>query len=41
MKVNDDEKDQLIKIAKTSMQTKLVSKDSVDLANIVVTAANK
>lgn len=41
MKVNAGEKEQLIKIAKTSMQTKLVSKDSVDLANIVVTAAQQ
>ena len=41
MKVNPGEKEQLIKIAKTSMQTKLVSKDSVDLANIVVTAAQQ
>ena len=41
MKVDGKEKDQLIKIAKTSMQTKLVSKDSVDLANIVVTAAQQ
>ncbi|MBA3749704.1 MAG: thermosome subunit, partial [Nitrosopumilus sp.] len=41
MKVNAGERDQLIKIAKTSMQTKLVSKDSVDLANIVVTAAQQ
>ncbi len=41
MKVDGKEKDQLIKIARTSMQTKLVSKDSVDLANIVVTAAQQ
>src|ERR671921_939877 len=41
MKVNAGEKEQLIKIAKTSMQTKLVSKDSLDLANIVVTAAQQ
>jgi thermosome len=41
MRVNAGEKEQLIKIAKTSMQTKLVSKDSVDLANIVVTAAQQ
>jgi thermosome len=41
MKVNAGEREQLIKIAKTSMQTKLVSKDSVDLANIVVTAAQQ
>ena len=41
MKVTNNEKDQLIKIAKTSMQTKLVSKESDDLANIVVTAAQQ
>ena len=41
MKVDDQNKDQLVKIAKTSMQTKLVSKDSVDLANIVVTACKQ
>jgi thermosome len=41
MKVDGQEKGQLIKIAKTSMQTKLVSKDSLDLANIVVTAAQQ
>jgi archaeal chaperonin len=41
MKVDGREKEQLIKVAKTSMQTKLVSKDSVDLANIVVTAAQQ
>ncbi|MER5174206.1 MAG: thermosome subunit beta [Candidatus Nitrosocosmicus sp.] len=41
MKVNPGEKEQLIKVAKTSMQTKLVSKDSVYLADIVVTAAQQ
>jgi thermosome len=41
MKVDGQNKDQLIKVAKTSMQTKLVSKDSVDLANIVVTSAQQ
>src|SRR5919112_244849 len=41
MKVDGLEKEQLIKIARTSMQTKLVSKDSLDLANIVVTAAQQ
>ncbi len=41
IKVTNNEKDQLIKIAKTSMQTKLVSKESDDLANIVVTAAQQ
>ncbi len=41
MKVDGSNKDQLMKVAKTSMQTKLVSKDSVDLANIVVTAAQQ
>src|SRR5689334_2086727 len=37
-KVNASEKEQLTKIAKTSMQTKLVSKESDDLAQIVVSA---
>ncbi len=41
MKVNGNEKEQLIKIAKTSMQTKLVSKESDELANIIVTAAQQ
>jgi thermosome len=41
MKVDGQNKEQLIKVAKTSMQTKLVSKDSIDLANIVVTAAQQ
>ena len=41
MHLDDQNKDQLIKVAKTSMQTKLVSKDSVDLANIVVTACKQ
>jgi thermosome len=41
MKVDDQNKDQLVKVAKTSMQTKLVSKDSLDLANMVVTACKK
>src|SRR6476659_7374390 len=41
MKVDDQNKDQLVKVAKTSMQTKLVSKDSVDLANMVVTACKQ
>lgn len=41
IKVNNNEKDQLIKIAKTSMQTKLVSKESDDLAGIVVSAAQQ
>ena len=41
IKVTNNEKEQLIKIAKTSMQTKLVSKESDDLANIVVTAAQQ
>ena len=41
IKVTNNEKDQLVKIAKTSMQTKLVSKESDDLANIVVTAAQQ
>lgn len=41
IKVTNNEKEQLIKIAKTSMQTKLVSKESDDLASIVVTAAQQ
>ena len=41
MNVDGQNKEQLIKVAKTSMQTKLVSKDSLDLANIVVTAAQQ
>ena len=41
IKVTNNEREQLIKIAKTSMQTKLVSKESDDLANIVVTAAQQ
>ena len=41
MNVDGQNKEQLIKVAKTSMQTKLVSKDSIDLANIVVTAAQQ
>jgi thermosome len=41
IKVTNNEKEQLIKIAKTSMQTKLVSKESNDLANIVVTASQQ
>ena len=41
IRVTNNEKEQLIKIAKTSMQTKLVSKESNDLANIVVTASQQ
>ena len=41
MKVDNQNKDQLVKVAKTSMQTKLVSKDSLDLANMVVTACKQ
>ena len=41
IKVTNNEKEQLIKIAKTSMQTKLVSKESNDLATIVVTASQQ
>ena len=37
-KVNANDKESLIKIAKTSMQTKLVSKESDELAEIVVKA---
>ena len=39
-KVSDNDKEQLIKIAKTSMQTKLVSKESED-AELVVNAIYK
>src|SRR3990170_3756086 len=39
IKIHGNEKDQLTKIAKTSMQTKLVSKDSDQLAELVVTAS--
>lgn len=41
MKVSGNEKEQLTKIAKTSMQTKLVSKESDDLATMVVTAVQQ
>ena len=37
-KINSSEKEQLTKIAKTSMQTKLVSKESDEIAQIVVNA---
>ena len=37
-KVSNNDKEQLIKIAKTSMQTKLVSKDSEALSELVVNA---
>src|SRR3989440_2419720 len=37
-KINPSEKEQLTRIAKTSMQTKLVSKESDELAQIVVNA---
>src|ERR671923_161914 len=37
-KINASDKEQLIKIAKTSMQTKLVSRESDELAQIVVNA---
>src|SRR6478736_2246451 len=37
-KVNASEKEQLTKIAKTSMQTKLISKESDEIAQIVVSA---
>jgi thermosome len=39
IKVHGNEKDQLTKIAKTSMQTKLVSKESDQLAELVVIAS--
>ena len=38
-KIAGNEKQELIKIAKTAMQTKLVSKESDELAQIVVDAA--
>ena len=38
-KIVGNEKDELVRIAKTSMQTKLVSREAGDLADIVVTAA--
>src|SRR5207247_144978 len=37
-KIKDDEKESLIKVAKTSMQTKLVSKESDQIAELVVNA---
>src|SRR3712207_1770511 len=39
LKISRNEKQELIRIAKTAMQTKLVSKESDDLAQIVVDAA--
>jgi thermosome len=38
-KIDGGDKDQLIRIAKTSMQTKLVSKDADEIAQIVVNAS--
>src|SRR5438105_3201082 len=38
-KIDGNEKDQLLRIAKTSMQTKLVSREADELAQIVVTSA--
>jgi thermosome len=38
MKIRDNEKEDLIKIAKTSMQTKLVSRESAQIAELVVNA---
>ena len=38
-KIVGNEKDELVRIAKTSMQTKLVSREAGELADIVVTAA--
>jgi len=38
MKIKDNEKEDLIKIAKTSLQTKLVSRESVQIAELVVNA---
>ena len=40
-KISGDDKEQLIKVAKTSMQTKLVSKDSDEIAQLVVNAAQQ
>ena len=37
-KIDGSDKEQLIRVAKTAMQTKLVSKDAVDLSHIVVNA---
>src|ERR1700757_1368819 len=37
-KIKDDDKESLIKVAKTSMQTKLVSKESDQIAELVVNA---
>ncbi|HEY9399837.1 MAG TPA: thermosome subunit beta [Nitrososphaeraceae archaeon] len=38
-KIDGGNKSELIKVAKTSMQTKLVSKDSIELSEVVVNAA--
>lgn len=38
-KIDGGDKAELIKVAKTSMQTKLVSKDSIELSEVVVNAA--
>ncbi len=38
-KIDGGDKSELIKVAKTSMQTKLVSKDSIELSEVVVNAA--
>jgi archaeal chaperonin len=40
-KISGDDKEQLIRVAKTSMQTKLVSKDSDEIAQLVVNAAQQ
>src|ERR687884_476362 len=40
-KISGDEKEQLIRIAKTSMQTKLISKDADELAQIAVSATTQ
>jgi len=38
IKISPEDKEWLIKVAKTSMQSKLVSKEAIDLANLVVEA---
>ena len=40
-KISGDDKEQLIRVAKTSMQTKLVSKESDEIAQLVVNAAQQ
>ena len=40
-KISGDDKEQLIRVAKTSMQTKLVSKEADEIAQLVVNAAQQ